>query len=106
MGGAAATEKLGGPAAGNRVEGDAYAGLARGVNPKTTASGRSGAILTSCGPRPPCWKIPRRRGGRCHTIQPRRRVGGRHEKGSDRDFFLNAVYFMLNFAKKAIFIVF
>jgi hypothetical protein len=32
--------------------------------------------------------------------------GGRREKGSDRENFLNPVYFVLNFAKKAIFVVF
>jgi hypothetical protein len=33
-------------------------------------------------------------------------MGGRREKGLDREFFSNPVYFVLNFAKKAIFVIF
>jgi hypothetical protein len=66
----------------------------------------NGAIHTSCGPKQPRWKIPRRRGVWRHAIQPRRHRGGRHAKGSDRELILDTVYFVLNFAKKAIFVIF
>jgi hypothetical protein len=69
----------------------------------------NGAIHNKCGPIEPVeprWKIPWRRGVGRRTAEPRRRGGGRREKGSDREIFSNPVYFVLNFAKKAIFIVF
>jgi hypothetical protein len=66
----------------------------------------NGAIHTSCGPKQPRWKIPWRRGVRRHAIQPRRHRGGRRAKGSDRELISNTVYFVLNFTKKAIFVVF
>jgi hypothetical protein len=66
----------------------------------------NGAIHNKCGPEWPAWKIPRRRGVGRRAIYPRRHGGGRREKESDREIFSNPVYFVLNFAKKAIFIVF
>jgi hypothetical protein len=66
----------------------------------------NGAIHNKCGPERPRWKIPRRRGVGRRAAEPRRRGGGRREKGSDREIFSNTVYFVLNFAKKAIFVVF
>jgi hypothetical protein len=66
----------------------------------------NGAIHNKCGPVEPRWKIPWRRGVGRRAIEPRRRGGGRREKGSDREICSNPVYFVLNFAKKAIFIVF
>jgi hypothetical protein len=66
----------------------------------------NGAIHNKCGPVVPRWKIPRRRGVGRREAEPRRRGGGRREKGSDREFFLYPVYFVLNFAKKVIFVVF
>jgi hypothetical protein len=66
----------------------------------------NGAIHNKCGPVVPRWKIPRRRGVGRRAAEPRRRGGGRREKGSDREIFSNLVYFVLNFAKKAIFVFF
>jgi hypothetical protein len=66
----------------------------------------NGAIHPSCGPKRPRWKIPWRRGVWRRAIQPRRHRGGRRAKGSDRELISNTVYFVLNFAKKAIFVVF
>jgi hypothetical protein len=49
MGGAAAAEKLGGPTAGNRIEGGCLHGPCRGVNPKTTAPGGVAPYLQVAG---------------------------------------------------------
>jgi hypothetical protein len=66
----------------------------------------NGAIHNKCGPERTRWKIPWRRGVGRRTAEPWRRGGGRRKKGSDREFFSNPVYFVLNFAKKTIFVVF
>jgi hypothetical protein len=83
----------------------AMQGRAR-FNPSGHGAPGNGAIHASCGPERPRWKIPRRRGLGRRAAEPRRRGGGRREKGLDREFFSNPVYFVLNFAKKVIFVVF
>jgi hypothetical protein len=45
-------------------------------------------------------------GGRRRATEPQRHGDGRREKGSDRKIISNPVHFLLNFTKKAIFIVF
>jgi hypothetical protein len=66
----------------------------------------NGAIHNTCGPVEPRWKIAWRRVAGCRATEPRRRGGGRRAKGSIREIFSNPVHFMLNFAKRAIFIFF
>jgi hypothetical protein len=54
----------------------------------------------------PRWKLPWRRGGRRRATEPQRHGDGRREKGSDRKIISNPVHFLLNFTKRAFFVIF